>query len=201
MTSDFHGRRVRVARGIAAASVASLVALASHVVGGGTVPPLVVAAAVVFSWPLGVLLIGRRSSLPRQALVIAIAQAILHLLATVSSTPGAGLSLRPDGMGMGMGMGTGVAAPAMPDMAAPSPLMWAMHAAAAVATIAAWRHGERIAQDIADRIAMTVVRVLRVVALLPADTPQPIPVAPTFARAALVASRPAARRGPPLLVE
>ena len=72
-------RRLRVARGGAAAAVATTIAATAHTLSGGTAPaPWLLVAVTALAWPLAVLLIGRRTSVLRTALAVTAAQALLH---------------------------------------------------------------------------------------------------------------------------
>lgn len=191
-------RRIRVARGVAASSAATLIALAGHLVAGGSAPsPLLVAIPLVLSWLPGVALIGRRPSLWRQALVIVPAQAALHAVFAASGTA-AGPMTDPDAM-------PGMRAPAL---ATPlhtglheSSAMWAGHALAALLTVLAWQRGERAFWALV-RLAHEAVAAV----LLPGATP-PVPLAaprlrprsaPFLPRPAARGGRRHPRRGPPV---
>lgn len=104
-------------------------------------PPVVLVATVcVLSWLPAVLLIGRRLSLPRQALVIGLSETVLHLLFSVAAMPpGTTPPVPAVPMAAMPGMGLG---PAMPAMPMPAQGMGLAHAAAALLTILAWNRGE-----------------------------------------------------------
>ncbi len=105
-------------------------------------PVLLVATVCVLSWLPAVLLIGRRLSLLRQALVIGLSECALHALFTLAATPpGSTMPVPPAPMAAMPGMGTGPVV-AMPAMPMPAPGMWLAHAAAALLTVLAWNRGE-----------------------------------------------------------
>lgn len=74
-------RQLRLVRGAAASSVATIVAAVSHTIGGGAPPhPLLIAALAVFLAPVAALLIGRRLSLFRLSAVVVLSQSVFHVL-------------------------------------------------------------------------------------------------------------------------
>jgi hypothetical protein len=145
--ADLSHRRVRTARAVAASSFATLVALASHLAGGGGAPALLLVATVcaLSSLP-AVLLIGRRLSLIRQALVIGLAECALHLIFSLGAATSAGpvprlaVPVAPmPGMPVAAAPMTAMPMTAMP---VPGPGMWAAHTVAALLTVVAWNRGE-----------------------------------------------------------
>jgi hypothetical protein len=190
-------RRIRVARGVAASSAATLIALAGHVVAGGAVPsPLLVAIPLVLSWLPGVALIGRRPRLWRQAAVILPAQAALHAVFAATGTAVAPMT-DPDAM-PGMGAPP-VALPWHSGVHEPS-AMWLGHALAALLTVLAWQRGERAFWTLVRlaREAVAAVLLPRAVAPAPVDAPRLRPDgARVLPRPARRAGRRHPRRGPP----
>ncbi|WP_194422210.1 hypothetical protein [Microbacterium abyssi] len=85
-------RQLRLLRGSAASSVATIIAAVSHTIGGGAAPhPLLIAALSVFLTPIAALLVGRRLSLPRLTATVLLSQSVFHVLfvalnATVASS-------------------------------------------------------------------------------------------------------------------
>jgi len=74
-------RQLRLLRGAAAATVATIIAAVSHTLGGGAAPhPLLVAALSVFLTPLAALLVGSRPSLARLSAAVLVAQGVFHVL-------------------------------------------------------------------------------------------------------------------------
>ncbi|MFB9775910.1 hypothetical protein [Brevibacterium otitidis] len=86
----FEARRRRLLRGSAAATAATLIALAFHVIGGGSLPnPLGVIVPLALSHPICIILAGRNLSLWRLSVSVAASQAIFHLLFLVFTGPAA----------------------------------------------------------------------------------------------------------------
>jgi len=74
-------RGVRTLRAVIASSLAVFVALAFHVIGGGSAPsPILLIAAVILALPICILLIGRGLSSLRLSAVVIAAQGVLHAL-------------------------------------------------------------------------------------------------------------------------
>ncbi|WP_307450591.1 MULTISPECIES: hypothetical protein [Microbacterium] len=81
-----HGRGSRVARGAVASSVATFVALLSHVSAGGAMPGIVgVAVPLALSFVVCAALAGRRSSVWRSSLAVVVSQALFHALFVLGS--------------------------------------------------------------------------------------------------------------------
>lgn len=204
-TADLSHRTVRTVRAVLASSVATLVALVSHLAAGGPVPPLLLVAAVcVLAWLPAVLLIGRRSSPIRQAVVIALSEGLLHVTFTLgAAAPPPGAVLGADAVTVSMpGMGTPTVAEAMPPMST-SPAMWLAHAVAAALTMIAWSRGEAAFWTIvrlAHRLALAVLPALLPApfAAPPASTCSRPEGSPSFHLRRVLSAH--ARRGPPPLV-
>src|SRR5579875_2909719 len=114
-------RAVRTVRAVAASTVATLVALASHLAAGGTPPPLLLVVAVcVLAWLPGLVLIGRRPSIAGQAAVIVVAEGALHLVFTVAAEPAAGTLVPRAGAAMAGMPGMAETPGAMPAMTMPT---------------------------------------------------------------------------------
>lgn len=190
-------RASRLLRGTLLGSVATLLAALSHSWAGGAVPdPLALALGAVFASFVGTVAVGRRGSLTRTAVAVAIGQLAFHL---VFSLLGSGAAV------------SGAAGPhahhVMPTITA-NPLeaverggawMWLAHVAAGVLTVLYLRHLERRVWSV---LAGSALRALRVLDLAPAAMPA-APGAPLSAPAALHGVRlrhAISRRGPPLLV-
>ncbi|WP_040167225.1 hypothetical protein [Microbacterium gorillae] len=196
-------RNVRLARGSAAASVATFVALVSHVTAGGAVPSwLGIAVPAILSLTVCTLLAGRRLSLPRLAIAVTLSQALFHLLFVLGAarSPGAETTLGHDHAAMMTAISVAVPTGA----ASPGPIMWGGHAVAALLTIAALHRGERALAAIARVTAELVAAVRRRLALAvgsqaargPVRRTPPLPrILPV--RTALVLHH-VRRRGPPL---
>lgn len=148
-----------MARGIAAAVAATVTAAASHTFAGAEAPsPAVLALAVAFAVMLCVFLAGRSLSLPRLAASVLLSQFGYHALFLVTgsagevSVVGAGAHLH-GGSTLELVSGGG-------GHAAHTPAMFAAHAAAAVFTIVALRHGERTFWTLGAGLERVVVRIV-----------------------------------------
>lgn len=149
-------RGARVARGFAAASVATLVAALFHMAGGGLAPSaLALTLSVVFSSLGSIALVGKRVAVWRLSLSVLVSQFLFHALFTLS--PSATFSGMPADGHLHAGMhltlvpgstsatsATSAAGMTMPAMIfGDNPWMWLSHTVAALLTIAALLHGER----------------------------------------------------------
>lgn len=201
-------RASRVLRGSVAAAFSTFVALFSHVVGGGAAPG---AVGIVVPLALSVLvcipLAGRRLTLWRIALSVAVSQFLFHTLFVLGSAS------RVTGSGPGSGTGhtghghTGavelsVSAASGHASGHTSVSMWGAHALAAITTIAVLRHGDALLSRLAD-VALVVTHALAglLAVLVPAVFVRPAAavvtslVHPLVQRVTLGS---ASRRGPPL---
>lgn len=85
-------RQLRLLRGFAASSVATVIAAVSHTIGGGPAPhPLLVVALSVFFTPVAALLVGKTPSPVRLSAAVLLSQTVFHVLfvalnATASGT-------------------------------------------------------------------------------------------------------------------
>ncbi len=203
------GRQLRVTRAAAAASVATFVALLSHVVAGGE-PPALVGVLLVWAVSLVVatLLVGRRLSVARLSLTVVAAQVLFHTFFIVCAPAASATSARMHHAAshhaahMPLAESIGQTSDALA-LSAASGLMWLAHVLAAVLTVVLLHRGERLVITLirqADRLARRMIRLLappalpagqaRMRAPIPSSTlrlPHPLIVAP-------------ARRGPPVLL-
>jgi hypothetical protein len=134
-------RQQRALRGAGASALAVFVAALFHAAGGGTQPTaLALVVSFVLAAPACVLLAGRRASLWRLAASVALSQFAFHFLF--------GLGQPSD-----VRFGGDTAMAGMPGMhltvsggsaAAATTSMWLGHVMAALVTIVAIRHGERV---------------------------------------------------------
>ena len=151
-------RGVRVGRGVAAASVATLLAGLSHTIGGGAVPLGPGAAlAYAFAVLLCIGLAGRRFSTLRLGASVVVSQLAYHALFAVtggSSAASAGSAHHLSATAMSADL-----AHIMPTMTGGDSAMWIAHAAAAALTILALRRGELAVRAIAG-VVIAVVRTL-----------------------------------------
>ncbi|ANC29858.1 hypothetical protein [Isoptericola dokdonensis] len=195
-------RSARVLRGGVAATVATGVALASHVAGGGAVPGLlgVLAPWVVSLW-VGTL-VGGRPARWRAVVSVAAGQVAFHTLFVLGTPTGA---VRTGGAHAHHAQLPPVPASTDANVAAlqGDTTMWVWHAAAAAATAALLFHGEALLHHLRHLAGLVVSWLLPRRDLVPVGAPRPV-------RPAVVAAghRPARhgpelsllrRRGPPVL--
>ncbi|TQJ31709.1 hypothetical protein [Microbacterium sp. SLBN-146] len=138
-------RGPRVARGLAAASIATFVALLSHIAAGGGLPGPV---GVVVPWTLAVLiciaLVGRRLSVWRLSLSVVVSQVLFHVLFVLGS--GSAQGAAP----LGHDHGVGATALSSSGVAPGDIEMWIAHVIAGVATIALLHRGELVFRALLD---------------------------------------------------
>jgi hypothetical protein len=196
-----HDRGARVGRGAVAASLATFVALVSHVSAGGVIPgPVGVLVPLLLSFVVSVALAGRRLSVWRLGLSVVVSQALFHTLFVLGSYD----------LGAGAGAGAHAHGDAVPVAAggSSSPVltvdadMAAGHLVAVVVTTLALHRGERTLAGLRAlaRACVAWVRArVRVSVFIPASVRR--------VRAAVVATVPpvstmvvraSARRGPPV---
>lgn len=202
-------RQVRVVRGVAAAAVATFVALFSHMIGGGEVPSLlgVLVPLVASMWP-AVFLAGRRLSLWRLSMTVAISQALFHFLFVLGAVPSSAAPLTSQGHA---GHGAMMVSPVVALSSSPAavgahsdPLMWLSHGVAALVTIVLLYRGERTLIRLRE-LATQMVEWLRtrfVLVPVPAfhrSLLRPLACWEDDARATRLELTPLLRRGPPLL--
>lgn len=205
-------RGVRFVRGWAAAVAATFIAAFSHVLSGGPAPETsVLVLSLALSGLVCTALAGRVLSLWRLSAAVVFSQGLFHGLFSLGSVsmpagaagPAAGHSghaAHAVAAASGSGLtGTGTGAMVM-DHA--SPLMWAGHALAALATIAVLRHGEVTAVRLITALRLRVIAFLPVFLPLAVESGAPVipadwPVRPLRNLGApLLVMR---HRGPPLL--
>ncbi|MFT3798583.1 hypothetical protein [Microbacterium sp.] len=180
-------RRTRALRGVAAASIATMLAATAHTLsGGGAPPPWLVLAVTALTAPLAVALVGRRRSIVRLAAVVAVAQGGLHL---------AFAAVGPAELGAIGHVHGGAVLEATAALPGADP-MTIGHATAAIVTTAILAWGERMLAALAHGI-------VRLLGRMPAPTPPPSFTAPATARLDVVPVRvpllSLTRRGPPVL--
>ncbi len=208
-------RQQRSLRAGAAASLATFVALLSHVVAGGSRPS---ALGILLPWALALLIalavVGRRLSFARLGAAVAGAQSAFHAMFALGVVPSAGSAWDTPG-GSGSHAAHGLLAGHMSLPASVSPLdtvaaavpdgaMLGAHALAAVATTFLLHRGERVLGllgELARRLAIRV-RAVACEIMPPAHTPIGARLIPADLgvrrRRPLVAGP--ARRGPPVLL-
>lgn len=187
-------RQLRLLRGFAASSVATIIAAVSHTIGGGAAPhPLLIAALSVFLTPSAALLVGRRLSLPRLAMTVLLSQSVFHVLfvalnATAAPSATAVTSAGHQHSLMLTPLGEGVA---------PDAGMLAAHVIAGILTVALLWRGENLLRAVA-RWARAILH--RHVPQPHTGWPTPASIAPTarvFVSTVLVGD--VTLRGPPVL--
>jgi hypothetical protein len=183
-------RWARFARGWLAAGFATFVAALFHVASGGDAPGTAgVALALAFSGIACVALAGRRLSLWRLAVSVALSQFLFHALFQLGQNggPAAG-SAAPLGSAhaqmshvdiatlVGSGTAQNHSMLATHSMWADT-WMWAGHAVAALVTIVALRYGEVAFWSLYRTARLGLARLLSAPAPLPLDTARPAPSA------------------------
>lgn len=141
-------RARRVLSGLTAASLATFVALLSHVSGGGVVPGVVgIVLPLVLSVLVCVALAGRRLGLVRLSLSVVISQVLFHTLFVLGASGGVTATGQASHHGS-----VALITAGPPDHAAghTSPAMWVAHVVAATVTIAALRRADAILSRLAD---------------------------------------------------
>jgi hypothetical protein len=192
----------RLARAGAASAVATFVALMSHLLGGGAAPgPLGVAVPLLLATSLCLVLAPVRLPWLRLTVSVAVSQLLFHTLFSI----GAGGAPAVAAGGAHEHAGAAMLAPGAEAMVHPghaSGAMWLAHAAAAVVTVLALRHGEAALSRVVAALRRAAHRVL--LAHVPVLPVRPhVPAAPLsderawrpVARALTAAS--VVRRGPP----
>lgn len=91
-------RSTRTLRGVVAAAFSTFVALLSHVAGGGSLPgALGLVVPLVFSTLVCVLLAGRRLSIVRLSVSVAVSQVLFHTLFVLGTAQGTTSTATPSG--------------------------------------------------------------------------------------------------------
>lgn len=192
-------RGTRAVRGAVAASVATFVALLSHVSSGGELPGIVgVVVPLALSFVVCTVLAGRRLSAWRLTPAVTLSQLLFHTLFVLGSFD----------LGVAGHVHGALASPLAPTLASPAAAadaaMWLGHGFAAVVTVVALHRGERALAAILLGAARCVAW-LRSRLHLVADVVRPVPVRRVVPETIAIA-RPAwalpmssaRRRGPPL---
>ena len=187
-------------RGGVAAAVATFTALLSHVAAGGEMPGwLGIAAPLLLSAMVSVLLAGRRLSLVRLTVAVSISQFLFHTLFVLGA-------ITPTGSMTGHQHGAMLALPLASGIAMPDAGMWLGHLIAAAATTALLHRGEtavrqllRLARSAVGWVVGSVARPLTLpVVARPKLAPRGFASDP-FAHIALRVVGRVPRRGPPVL--
>ena len=161
-----NSRLARVARGTAAASFATFVAAFSHSLAGGSTSWLGLTAALVIAIMVCTLLTARTLSLWRLALSIGASQFLFHALFGSVGTP----VIVQHTMQSVLTMHTTDAPLAHSHTAS---TMWLAHVVAALATVLAFRFGEKAFWSVADTARLLLARLL-VVTIPVLAIPRPV---------------------------
>ncbi|WP_411721734.1 hypothetical protein [Mycetocola sp.] len=190
-------RRTRVTRGVLAAAVSTFAASFSHGVASGTAPGVVaLAVASVVAVAACVALAGRATPM-RLSLAVIGSQGAFHTLFTALPSS-AGTATQAGHHGMLV-----LAADAATHVhESAGVVMWLGHAAAAVVTIAALQHGERLFLAFSATLGLVLRALISAVGAVPVATrPEPAPGwLPVTAAATALLPFSANRRGPPIRV-
>jgi hypothetical protein len=161
----------RFTRGWLAALFSTLVAAGSHTLAGGSGPSgIALALALAFAGITCIALTGKRLSLPRLAAAVALSQFAFHAAFSTIGSPIAGMAGGAHDHGA-IAASTAAAASSMTHVDA---WMWLGHAAAAVLTIFALRHGEGAFWRLRG-IALLAVRTVLATFSSPRVAPRSIP--------------------------
>ncbi|PPF31753.1 hypothetical protein [Rathayibacter tritici] len=191
-------RALRTLRGVVAATVSTLIALFSHVVGGGPIPGLLgIAVPLVLSVLVCVGLAGRGLSLIRVTISVAVSQVLFHTLFVLGSSEGPGPAPTHAHHGTVIEVSGAMAHSGMAGSS-----MSIAHMVAAVVTIALLHRGEAMLIRIAATTGHLVTRLVRLPPL-PAAAPRPalrssFELRDVLPLAVGVFPQAAPRRGPPV---
>lgn len=151
-------RKPAVLRGFAAASLATFAALAGHVTGGGQMPhTLGILVPWILSFMVCVLLAGRRLSVIRLSISVAISQLLFHALFVLGTIEPSGTAVgHVHGAPLVLSGGAGVTEAVVADST-----MWFGHLLAAFITVAIAHRGERMLLALRELAIRLVVWVRR----------------------------------------
>jgi hypothetical protein len=221
---ETRARHRRTLRGILAAAAATFVALASHILGGGTFPTAMgIIVPLALSILVCVLLAGRRLSLARLAVSVGVSQTLFHLLFSLfvptASASGSGLRGLLGGHSAHLAVGQGTsgtsgahaAHASMPTMDAAStaahgmhshhsPAMLLAHCVAGIVTVAMIYWAERLPVMLGEFARLIIGAIIPRLVLLrtPISGPRTqVSVEPVVPRSLGVLRSPVLRRGPP----
>lgn len=134
-------RKPAVVRGFAASTLAIFIALAGHLTGGGAMPgPLGIVVPWLLSVMICVLLAGRRLSVTRMSVSVALSQFLFHALFVLGTVTPSGAAV-PHVHGGPVVIPTG---PGIPEAVVADGSMWIGHGIAALVTVLALHRGERL---------------------------------------------------------
>lgn len=188
-------RAARLLRGTLLGSVATLLAALSHSWAGGVIPgALAIALGTVFASAVGTIALGRRPTLLRTSLAVALGQLAFHL---VFSLIGGGATVSGLGGGHEHHLSPTLSTGPLAAVERGGLGMWLAHLAAGVLTVLYLRHLERHLWALLTRIAL---RPLQAFSLeVPAVSETRIPVrSPRVFASGRSLRHAISRRGPPL---
>jgi hypothetical protein len=193
-------RGTRVARGAVAAAVATLVALLSHVTGGGALPGAAgILVPLALSFVACTALAGRRLSAVRLSIAVALSQVLFHTLFVLGSyEPGVSGHVHGAAPMPTLEQGSSVV------MTAPDATMWFWHIVAAALTTVALHRGERTVthlRDLTARLGAWLRVRVHILTVAPGPAPARCVTAAIVAEVrpvAVLLAATARRRGPPL---
>lgn len=197
-----------IARGSAAAALATAVALCSHVLAGGAVPHVLgVVVPLALAVPACTLLARWRPALPRLGSSVAVSQLLFHALFSLGAAPGGAGHLehvRQTGHLGQLGLtaqGEALLTTTAGAHTMPSSTMWLAHLVAAVVTTAALHRGEEVSRRL-HVLALAVAAFLAPPAPVhlarPGTDVRPAPLPRALPTARLVElAQEISRRGPP----
>lgn len=159
-------RATRAARGVGGAIVITLLAAVSHSFAGGMASIGTVICAAILTSPLCVLLAGRLASAWRLTLAVGVSQLFYHwLFVNFTLTPAtffAPLHTHTHHFAGGMLHGGAAGNLAAHASHADSPLMWLLHALAAVCTVLILLHGDRAVLRLGEQLAAVAFTLWRI---------------------------------------
>ncbi|WOF22087.1 hypothetical protein N8K70_11940 [Microbacterium betulae] len=194
-------RQLRALRGAAASGTATVLAAVSHTLGGGAAPaPLLVLAMAALLTPPAVVLMGRRTSLPRLVATVLTSQAAFHLTfvalgAPVSRPASSPPSAHVHDLAAPSALGSSSSAAVLAGQAGAA--MMAAHAVSALATIVLLRRGEHALRAIASWAVAVARRAADPAPVLPSAPPS-LPAAAPASRASRLCHDARLQRGPPV---
>jgi len=194
-------RVTRTLRGAVAAAFSTFVALLSHVAGGGTMPGLIgIVVPLVFSTLVCVLLAGKRLSLVRLSLSVAVSQMLFHTLFILGTANGSSVVSSPSGH-LSHGAPVTLDAASLPMVHDGHAGMWIAHVVAALVTIVALHRAETLLSAIAAVKEFVLARLVPAVLAAPGSPVRPLRLASLSDAADLrplgVYPETTALRGPP----
>lgn len=196
-------RATRTVRGVIGASIATVLAAASHSLGGGEISFIAVLTTTIFVLPLCVALAGRIGSIWRLGVAVTVSQFFYHW---IFAGMGAGIAtaLSTSGGSFAASHASHLArlehfVPAIAEAGAADLTMWIMHACAAAVTITALGRGERAVLSLLRLVRQALpLRPVFTLPVLPTRRALPVVTAPARTRADFLSCMPLTRRGPPV---